>query len=102
MNLTRKDSEDYSTFMSIVNKHCNDFKLSELSTNNFKCLIFVQELISAKDTEIRHKVLNKLENEPNQQIAKDCQIRKYMPRFEKYRGISHCTHKKSMPKEKTI
>ena len=65
MNLTRKDSEDYAMFASVVNKHCDDFKLSELSANNFKCLIFVQGLISAKDAEIRCKVLNKLENEPN-------------------------------------
>ena len=60
MNLTRKDHEDYTTFMLVVNKHCNDFKLSELSANNFKCLIFVQELVSAEDIEHRCRVLNKL------------------------------------------
>ena len=32
LNLTQKSSEDYSTFASIVNKHCDDFKLAELST----------------------------------------------------------------------
>ena len=47
MNLTRKDTEDYTTFASVANKHCGDFKLSELSANNFKCLIFVQGLVSA-------------------------------------------------------
>ena len=76
MNLTRNEEDDYITFASIVNKHCDDFKLSELSANNFKSLIFVQGLISAKDAEIRRRVLNKLENEPNttlQQIAEDCQ-----------------------------
>ena len=75
MNSTRKDSVDYTTFMSVMNQHCDDFKLSELSANNFKCLIFVQGLISAKDSEIRRRVLSKLENEPNlslQQIAEDC------------------------------
>ena len=65
VNLTREDSEDYTTFTSIVNKHCDDFKLSELSANNFKCLIFVQGLVSNKDAEIRQRVLNKLKNEPN-------------------------------------
>ena len=71
-----KDDEDYTTFVSVVNKHCDDFKLSELSANNFKCLIFVQGLVSNKDEEIKRRVLNKLENEPNltlQQIAEDCQ-----------------------------
>ena len=61
MNLTRKDSEDGTTFVSVVNKNCDDFKLSELSANNFKCLIFVQGLVSAKGAEIRRRVQNKLE-----------------------------------------
>ena len=76
MNLTKKDSEDYTTFASVVNKHCDNFKLSELSVNNFKCLIFVQRLVSAKGPEIRCSILNKLENKLNptlQQIVEDCQ-----------------------------
>ena len=40
-NLTREYSEDYTTFASIVNKHCDDFKLSELSKNNLNYLMFV-------------------------------------------------------------
>ena len=76
MNLTHNEEDDFITFASIVNKHCDDFKLSELSADNFRSLIFTQGLISAKDAEIRRRVLNKLENEPNltlQQIAEDCQ-----------------------------
>ena len=71
MNLT-KDNKDYISFSSVVNKH----KSSELSANNFKCLIFVQGLVSNKDAEIRWSVLHKFENEPNltlQQIAEDSQ-----------------------------
>lgn len=49
LNLTKKDSEDYLTFASVVNKHCDDFKLTELTTDNLKCLIFVQGLVSTKD-----------------------------------------------------
>ena len=48
----------------------------ELSADNFKCSIFVQGLVSTKDAEIRRRILNKLENEPNitlQQIAENCQ-----------------------------
>ena len=76
MNLTRNEEDDFITFASIVNKHCDDFKLAELTADNFKNLVFTQGLISAKDAEIRRRVLNKLENEPNltlQQIAEDCQ-----------------------------
>ena len=71
MTLTRRGDEDYSTFASVVNKHCDDFKLTE-----FKCLIFEHGLVSNKDAEIRQRVLNKLENEPNltlQQIVKGFQ-----------------------------
>ena len=62
------------TIASVVNKHCNDLKLAELSPNNFKCLIFHQGLVSNQDAEIQRWVLNKLENEPNltvQQITED-------------------------------
>ena len=62
---TRKKGEDNTTFASVVNKHCDGFRLVELSADNFKCLVFVQGLVSTKDAEIRRRILNKLENEPN-------------------------------------
>ena len=59
----KKDDEDYLTFSSGVNKHCDEFKLADLSADDFKCLIFVQGLVSIKDSEIRRRVLSKLESE---------------------------------------
>ena len=76
LNLTKRDSDDYSVFSSVVNKNCDDFKLGELSADNFKYLIFAQGLVSTKDAEIRRRVLSKLENEPDlilQKLAEDCQ-----------------------------
>ena len=76
MNITKEDDEDYTSFATKVNKCCDDFRLAELSPSNFKCLIFVQGLVSNQDAEIGKSVLNKLENEPDltlQQIAEDCQ-----------------------------
>ena len=76
LNLTKRDSDDYLGFASVVNKTCDDFKLGELSADNFKCLIFAQGLVSAKDTEIRRRVLSKLQNKPDvslQKLAEDCQ-----------------------------
>ena len=90
MNLFWKDSDDYTTFASVEKKHCNGFKLSELSANNFKCLVFFQGLVSAKDAKIRRWVLNKSKNEPNvthQQIAEDCQ-----------RFVSECQDSKNIEK----
>ena len=76
LNLTKRDSDDYLGFASVINKNCDDFKLGELSANSFKCLIFAQGLVSAKDAEIRRSVLSKLENKPDltlQKLAEDCQ-----------------------------
>ena len=76
LNLTKRDSNDYWGFATVVNKNCDDFKLGELSADNFKCLIFAQGLVSAKYAEIWRRVLSKLENEPDltlQKLAEDCQ-----------------------------
>ena len=47
-----------------MNDQCERFKLAELNPDNFKCLIFVQDLVSTKDAGISRRVLNELENEP--------------------------------------
>ena len=63
-------------FSSVANKHCDEFKLADLSADDFKCLIFVQGLVPTKDSEIRRRVLTKLESEPNltlKKLAEDCQ-----------------------------
>ena len=76
INLTRKEEQDYITFASVVNRHCDDFGLSSLTADNFKVLIFIQGLVSAKDAELRRRALNRLEAEPNitlQQLAEECQ-----------------------------
>lgn len=42
LNLMKDDEQDYITYAVNVNKHCEEFKLAELSADNFKCLVFVQ------------------------------------------------------------
>lgn len=60
----KKDSDtDFIAYAGIVNKQCEDFKLSELTLDQFKCLIFVMDLQSSADAEIRTKMLNKLDSE---------------------------------------
>ena len=76
LNLTKMDSDDYLGFASVVNKNGDDLKLGELAVDNFKCLIIAHGQVSAKEAEIRRRVLSKLENEPNltlQNLAEDCQ-----------------------------
>ena len=76
LNLTKRDRDDYLGFAAVANKNCDDFKLGELSANNFKCPIFARGLVLAKDAEIRRRVLSKLQNELDltlQKLAEDCQ-----------------------------
>ena len=74
MEMHELKKEDDFTFANMVNVQCTGLKRAELNPDSFKCLIFVQGLVSTKDAEIR--ILNKLENEPNltlQNLAEDCQ-----------------------------
>ena len=76
LNIFKEDQQDYLTFVAKVNKHCNDFKLADLTADNFKCLIFTQGLVSAEDAEIGRHVLAKLENKQGltlKKLAEDCQ-----------------------------
>ena len=75
-NMQKNDEDDFLTYATYVNKNCDDFKLSDLTADNFKCLIFAQGLTSTKSAEIRRRVLTKLESEPVltlQKLAEDCQ-----------------------------
>ena len=51
LNTVKDNQQDFLTFAASVNKLCNDFKLAELTANDFKCLIFAQVLIAAEDAE---------------------------------------------------
>ena len=91
------------TFAAIVNKHCNDFKLADLTADDFKCLIFVQGLVSAEDTKMRCHVLTKLENEQGltlKKLVEDCQrvvsVKSDSKTVEEL-GVAHIKKIKSKP-----
>ncbi|XP_058449437.1 uncharacterized protein K02A2.6-like [Malaya genurostris] len=50
---TKEDSDDYLAYSCKVNKACVDFRLSELTEEQFKCFILVSGLKSKDDAEIR-------------------------------------------------
>ena len=94
LNLTKRDSDDYLGLASVVNKDYDDFKLGEFSEDNFKCLIFAQGLVSAKDAEISFVEIR----EPDltlQKLAEDCQrivsIRKDSKNIEESGVAYHLT-----------
>ena len=41
LNLVREENEDFTVFAANVNKSCDDFKLAELSADNFKYFVFL-------------------------------------------------------------
>ena len=98
-NLTKRDSDDYLGFASIINKNCDDFKLGELSADNFKCLIFAQGLVSAKDVEIRHNFFYEVRERTRSptskigwRLSEDSECQK---RLKKYREVWCCLRQES-------
>lgn len=61
LKLMKKQSDDYITFASLVNKECERFKFTDLKLDQFKCLIFICGL-QAHDKDIRTRLLMKLES----------------------------------------
>ncbi|XP_053687312.1 uncharacterized protein K02A2.6-like [Sabethes cyaneus] len=73
---TMKDeNEDFITYSCKVNRACVDFKLQELQEEKFKCLIFVCGLKSPNDSDIRMRLLSKI-NETNnitlEKVVEEC------------------------------
>ena len=70
LQLAKNDLDDYITYAGIVNRFCEGFELAKLDENTFKCLIFVCGLKSARDGDVRTRLLSKLETEPNLTVEK--------------------------------
>ncbi|XP_055543119.1 uncharacterized protein LOC129728692 [Wyeomyia smithii] len=71
----KEDGDDYLAYSCKVNKACVDFKLSELTEEQFKCLIYICGLKSKNDTEIRMRLINKLNDAADltlQQVVEQC------------------------------
>ena len=76
LNITKSDSTDFSRYAGIVNRECDQFKITSITDAQFKCLIFVCRLRSAEDADIRTRILSKIEQNPDvtlQQVAVEYQ-----------------------------
>ncbi|GAA52970.1 hypothetical protein CLF_109243 [Clonorchis sinensis] len=76
MKLAKKESEDYITYAGRVNLECEQFKPSTMTEVQFKCLIFICGLQSHSDSDIRTRLLKKIEQTPEitlQSITHECQ-----------------------------
>lgn len=61
LNLVKEEDEYFVSYVEIVNKMCEQFKLRKLSPDMFKCFVFVQGLMANKVAEIHTQVLTKVE-----------------------------------------
>ena len=48
LRLTKKNTDDYTTFVSVANRECEKIKLCELTLDIFKGLIFCKRTIKTK------------------------------------------------------
>ena len=76
LNVKKKAKDECLTSDGIVNRECERFKLNEWIADNFKCLISVQKLTAERDSDIRSRILLKLETESKltlQAVAEECE-----------------------------
>lgn len=64
LQLNKSDLDDYNAYAAQVNKLCEEFKLAELTGDQFKCLMFVCGLQSHQYADIRTKILSAIDG-PN-------------------------------------
>ncbi|CAH8506937.1 unnamed protein product [Schistosoma turkestanicum] len=64
LKLVMNESDDFLTHVGIVNRECERFKHRSLTDDQFKSLIFICSLQSPKFSDIRTRLLNRLEQDP--------------------------------------
>ncbi|XP_055543309.1 uncharacterized protein K02A2.6-like [Wyeomyia smithii] len=103
----KDDSDDLVSYSCKVNKACVDFKLRDLSEDQSKCLIFVCGLKSSRDSEIRMRLINKLNETEDislEKLVEDCKtllnLKQDNSLVEKQQSLSavNAVHEERLPK----
>lgn len=63
LQLQKENQEDFTAYAANVNRLCEDFKLGELTPDQFKCLIYTFGLKNTADKDVRTRLLNKMQTE---------------------------------------
>lgn len=64
LNLVKNNNKDFIIYAGVVNRESEKLKLNKLTLDLFKCVLFVQGLISNNEAEIRSRIFAKLEMDP--------------------------------------
>lgn len=77
LQITKDSNMDFITYTGFVNKQCENFKLNDLTLDQFKCLMFVMGLKATDDFDVRTKLLSKLDSESSvitlDILSRECQ-----------------------------
>lgn len=78
MKLTKNSADDFVAYAAKVNKFCEDFDIRKITVDQFKCLIFVCGLQSGNDSDVRTKLLSKIDGKDSeslklQDLTSECQ-----------------------------
>lgn len=77
MNTIKSPHENFIAYAAQINKKCEKFQISQITANQFKCLIFVCGLRSSTDADIRTKLLNLIDSKPDilslEDLTMECQ-----------------------------
>ncbi|XP_055620280.1 uncharacterized protein K02A2.6-like [Toxorhynchites rutilus septentrionalis] len=68
LNIEKNEADDFVTYAGIVNRQCEDFELQKLTVDQFKSLVFICGFKSSKDTDVRTRLLSKLESDQAETI----------------------------------
>ena len=63
LNIIKLENEDFVSYAGTVNSQSELFKISKISKDIFKCLIFLQWLTAPKDKDIRSRKLTNMERD---------------------------------------
>lgn len=74
LKLVKNEEDDFTTYAGQINKHCEQFELSKLTVPQFKCLLFVRGLQSSRDSDIRTRLLAKIDAEKDAIVTLDAML----------------------------
>lgn len=86
LQLIKSEADDFVTYAGVVNRQCEEFELQKLSVNQFKSLVFICGLKSAKDSDVRTRLLSKLESD-----AADTNIEGLVTECQRLSNLKHDT-----------
>lgn len=71
IQVTKEENEDYISYAGRINRHCESFDINKITSDEFKCLIFVCGLKSPAEAEIRTRLLSTISSDKERKLTID-------------------------------